>query len=125
MPDSDESLFTIAEFGSPDDYSFSRYDSHDTWDSISYPKDFNPYTDHPDHASIQDVTDESKGEDDTSQKVAGTSEAIRSQMEDLLAQEILTPLDYEVAIEVDSDETLPTEYSDSASQSSDDSTMPL
>ena len=98
MPYSDESLFTIAEFGSPDGDSSSISDSHDTWESIAYPKDFNPYTDLADHASIQDVTDESKGEDYTSQKVSGTSEANRSQMKYLIAQEILTHVYYEVAI---------------------------
>ena len=57
MPDSDEELLSIAEFDFPDEDSSSDSDSHDSWDSIAYPKDLNPYTDLPDHTSIQDVTD--------------------------------------------------------------------
>ena len=64
MPDSDESLFTIAEFDFPDNDSSTSSESHDSWESIAYPKDLNPYTDLPDHTIIQDVTDESHHEDD-------------------------------------------------------------
>ena len=76
VPDSDESLYTLAEFDFPNGNS-SDSDSHDTYDSIVYPKDFNPYTDLPTDASIQDITDESKGENDTPQQVSGTSDTAR------------------------------------------------
>ena len=114
VPDSNESLYTIAEFDFPQDDSSSVI--HDTYSEISFPKDHNPYSDLPSQVSVQDITDESMGEDDTSQKVSGTSEAIRSQMAALIAQEILTPVSYEIIREVVSDATSPTESSDSASQ---------
>ena len=56
VPDSDESLYTLAEFDFPRDDSSNS--SHDTFSEISFPKDFNPYTDLSNQVTIQEITDE-------------------------------------------------------------------
>ena len=119
-------MYTLAEFDFTDGDS-SDSDSHDTYESISFPKDFNPYTYLPTDAISPDTTDESKCEDDTPHLVLDASEAARRerQIEEIFAYDPRRPWDYDTVREVESDATLPTESSDSSSQSSYDSAMPL